>query len=167
MQILARSYRSTVPKPSTGGRRAAIIALPRSSPRHLTWCPGSQIRADLGPSTFDWIPGAALARLESMSMQLQLLRAERGLGACDFARGDLVERRLRSFRREVQRAVRNLARRHSRLADLAGSFAGAACCADDAARRIPAAPVIDLVIKGVRSRRARDRCGGAAMAPQT
>jgi len=84
-----------------------------------------------------------------MSMQLQLLRAERGLGACDFARGDLVERRLRSFRREVQRAVRNLARRHSRLADLAGSFPALLVALTMPRAGFKAAPVIDLVIKGV------------------
>ena len=55
-------------------------------------------------------------------MQLHVLRAERGFGAPNAAREGLVERRLRSFRPDIQPAVRSLARRHSRLADLAVSF---------------------------------------------
>lgn len=55
-------------------------------------------------------------------MQLHVLRAERGFGAPNAAREELVERRLRSFRSDIQPAVRSLARRHSRLADLAISF---------------------------------------------
>ena len=55
-------------------------------------------------------------------MQLHVLRAERGFGARNAAREELVERRLRCFRPDIQPAVRSLARRHSRLADLAVSF---------------------------------------------
>ena len=55
-------------------------------------------------------------------MQVHVLRAERGFGARNAAREELVERRLRSFRPDIQPAVRSLARRHSRLADLAVSF---------------------------------------------
>jgi hypothetical protein len=55
-------------------------------------------------------------------MQLHVLRAERDFGARNSARDKLVERQLRSFRSNIQPAVRRLARRHSRLADLAVSF---------------------------------------------
>src|SRR5262245_47879558 len=57
-----------------------------------------------------------------MPMQLHVVRAERSFGAHDSARAKLVERRLRGFRPNVQPAVRRVARRHSRLADLAVSF---------------------------------------------
>jgi len=53
-------------------------------------------------------------------MQSQSLRADLRVDAPNSAR--VVERRLRRFRPELQCAVRSLARRHPRLADLAASF---------------------------------------------
>jgi hypothetical protein len=57
-----------------------------------------------------------------MPMQLHVVRAERNFGVHNTARDKLLERPLRSFRPDLQPAVRRLARRHSRLADLAVSF---------------------------------------------
>jgi hypothetical protein len=83
-------------------------------------------------------------------MQLHVLRAESRFGACGDARGELLERKLRSFRPEVQVAVRRLARRHSRLADLAVSFPALLVALAVPRAGFDPEPVIALVIGGAR-----------------
>jgi hypothetical protein len=82
-------------------------------------------------------------------MQLHVLRAERGFGARNAARDELVERRLRSFRPNVQPAVRSLARRHSRLADLAVTFPALLIALAVPREGFKPESAIALVIKGV------------------
>jgi hypothetical protein len=84
-----------------------------------------------------------------MTMQVHALRAERSFGAYDSARGDLLERRLQKFRPEIRGAVRTLARRHSRLADLTVSFPALLVALAVPRAGFNRASAIDLVIKGV------------------
>ena len=88
-----------------------------------------------------------MRRLESMSVQLHVVCADHNVGAYNSAR-DLVERKLRSFRPEVQPAVRKLARRHSRLADLAVSFPALLVALAVPRAGFKPEPVIALVIAG-------------------
>jgi hypothetical protein len=83
-------------------------------------------------------------------MQLHVLRAERDFGARNSARDKLVERQLRSFRSNIQPAVRRLARRHSRLADLAVSFPALLVALAVPRAGFNREPVIARVIKGAR-----------------
>jgi hypothetical protein len=55
-------------------------------------------------------------------MPSQVLRLDRRIEPQTSSRGGFVERRLARYRPELQLAVRSLARRHPRLADLAASF---------------------------------------------
>ena len=82
-------------------------------------------------------------------MQMHVFSAERNLGAHNAARGDLMERRLQKFRPEMQSAVRSLACRHSRLADLTLSFPALLVALAVPRASFNPEPVIDLVIKGV------------------
>ena len=82
-------------------------------------------------------------------MQLHVLRAEHDFGARNAARDKLVERRLRSFRSNIQPAVRRLARRHSRLADLAVSFPALLVALAMPREGFKPEPVIARVIEGV------------------
>jgi hypothetical protein len=84
-----------------------------------------------------------------MSMQMHVLRAGRDLGAHDAARRDLVERQLLKFRPEIQRAVCIVARRHSRLADLASSFPALLVALAVPRAGFNRERVIDFVIGGV------------------
>ena len=82
-------------------------------------------------------------------MQMHVLRAERDFGARNAARGDLVERRIQKFRPEVQFAVRRVARRHSRLADLAFSFPALLVALAVPRAGFNCESAIDLVFRGV------------------
>jgi hypothetical protein len=81
-------------------------------------------------------------------MQLHVLRAERSFGARNAARDDLLESRLRKFRADIQPAVRRLARRHSRLADLAVSFPALLVALAAPRSGFDREPVIALAIGG-------------------
>ena len=82
-------------------------------------------------------------------MQLHVLRADHNFGARNAAREGLVERRLRSFRPDIQPAVRSLARRHSRLADLAVTFPALLVALAVPRAGIDARPVIGQAIAGM------------------
>jgi len=77
-----------------------------------------------------------------------LLRLDRLIEPQRSARGDVLERRLRRFRPELQPAVRSLARRHSRLADLADSFPALLVALAVPRTGFDARPVIARVVAG-------------------
>src|SRR3977135_3678068 len=100
-----------------GGGHVHECTLPGLAPRYLTRAPGFNPGRDLSHS-LNAVSGLRARACGLIYMQSNLLRAP----ARGTARSDLLERQLRRYCPRSQGAVRALAMRHPRIADLAASF---------------------------------------------